>query len=160
MRALGSLLRILALPLAAGFVGAGAFLDASGIEVQERNRGMMLVLSGLVVAAVTLALLVMLETSFRAVVRALAGTARRPTTAVVITIMVCGTVCILAAVALQWYRPTIPAGLGRGPLLPALTTVTVLLVGVSLLAVGVWSGIPSAVETAPPPPADLPPSGV
>jgi hypothetical protein len=97
----------------------------------------------------------------------------RPNTWVALGIIVCGTICMLAAVSLQWHAATSSASVttmlpvfemqgapkgpsttnaigmsmqARMPLMVTITTIALLIAGGGITAIGIWASIPPASQ--------------
>jgi hypothetical protein len=159
----------LAVAAAAGFLGANAFADAAGAPPIPPNHGefetFLRFLSGALVGLVTLALVQFLLSQAHAVAGLLGRTPHRPALPVAVVLVVCGTLCFLGALALEWHAVTytasasatliqgmhlngIPGGAGgislhvQPPFLTHVAALAVFLAGVALIALGTWASIP------------------
>jgi hypothetical protein len=160
-----------ALALAVGFLGANAFADAAGLPVPQdpsRDPGYVFlrVVCGIVVFVVTFVVLSVLFRELRALVHTLARTSLRPGLPIAMTCLICGTACVIAALAVQLYWMRNPAvGFGprpymsvQTPLMAHIITLMTFLLGAGLIAVGIWSSmgqapsIPAHANAAAPPP--------
>jgi hypothetical protein len=154
-----------ALALAVGFLGANAFADAAGFPTPrnpERDSGYVAlrVLCGVVVFVISFVVFVFVFRELRALVHTMARAPVRPAAPVALASLVCGTACVVAALAVQLYGMRNPViGFGPGPqlavqtpLMAHLVTLMAFLLGVALIAVGIWS---SMGRQSPPPPPTL-----
>jgi hypothetical protein len=152
-----------ALALAIGFLGANAFADAAGFPVPEnpnRDSGYVFlrVLCGVVVFFVSFVVLAFLLRELRGLVHVLARSPDRPSAPVALASLLCGTACVIAALLVQLYsarNPTVRIGPGaqvavQTPLMAHLVTVLAFLLGVGLIAIGIWSSM--GRRSTPPPP--------
>jgi hypothetical protein len=186
-----------AMAAAVGLLGANAFADAAGLtqsDPQHSSPGPMLgrVASGLVLFFLTYSLTRYLFRLGERLVSVLSTVRERPVLPITITLLVCGTLCVLGALGLSLYdgptsasvsTPTVNmAGVPNMPqmgnamrfsgtvslvgpsismLVRPLVTLLTLLLGIALLAVGVWGGlrppepalVPVIVPHVPEPPA-------
>jgi hypothetical protein len=100
-----------------GLLGASAFADAAGIDEDHREGGLR-VLCGFVLGFATIAVLAVAAHLGSLGVAALRQSSHRPSQAMAITLVICGAVCILTAMAFEWYivassqviRPTTGGG--------------------------------------------------
>jgi len=172
---------VLALALAIGIVGANAFADAAGFHDAaldhkgEPTPGMLLrVLCGFVLFLLSWMLLRFLFQLGTQIVWRLGQVRERPGLPIAITLLACGTLCVLGALLVVWYGNTggvnmspavnLPRNMPGADMLPRLdvslqTTGSLLrplavsaalLIGVVLLALGVWSSLVPAAATSPP----------
>jgi hypothetical protein len=176
--AIGQKLFLLACALLIGFVGgrgvaesAGAILPDDGVDRFDHRRdldGLWIFIATVVLAFFVVASLRFLILLGQRVAGLLARVETRPDKWITVTIIVCGVLCLLAAVALQWHhssvsasvsvplpqigQPGIPPGMmqggaisvrARSSLMTPITTIGVLLAGLAITAVGIWSGIPT-----------------
>jgi hypothetical protein len=144
----------LAVSLAVAVLGAERFALAAGMPAHDQQ----VALCGFVLGFLTLALLMSVVHFTRQVIVVLTRTSARPGPTVGLTLIVCGTVCILGALALQFYATARPGGgsaiigvpgagvtarvaaeASSASLLTLLATVAVFLAGAALVALGVWS---------------------
>jgi hypothetical protein len=95
---------LLALGGVVGMLGANAFADAAGIYADKEFDDVFLrIVCGIVLGFATIAA-VMLATHLGSLgVAALRGSSRRPSQAMAITLVICGAVCVLMAMAFEWY---------------------------------------------------------
>ena len=151
---------VFALALAAAVLGANAFADAAGFDPGNFSRRPELVfvrvLCGIVVFIVAVALI---GASVRAIawaVDALARTPARPGLPVTLTLIGCGTACVLAmlvveALAMRSAARAELMGMTDGtlgldvhtatPLAIHLATLAAFVAGATMLALGVWSSL-------------------
>jgi hypothetical protein len=140
------------LALALGLVGATSFSDAAGFSGlrDEDVRSFLLVLSGIVVFGLTLVLIRILIRLVQGAIGLLARTAGRPGFAVVLTLIISGTVCILASLAAEFYGirsiRIVASDMGgsvsaQAPLMLTVLAILAFLAGAALVAVGVWGSI-------------------
>lgn len=160
-------LLIVMVAIVVGILSANAFADAAGLpEVEADARSddkvlpvLLRVLSGVVVALMTAALLPFLISLGRQVVGVLGQTATRPGTWVAIALVLCGTLCLLGTLVFELVildsAPRVQTvvnsrnGLTSGhitlhlrtPLLAQLLAIATFLAGVALIALGIWSSI-------------------
>ena len=143
-----------ALALAVGFLGANAFADAAGFPVpRDANRDSgyvaLRVLCGFVVFAVAWVVLSVAFRELHALARGLAASPTRPALPVAMACLICGTTCVIAALLVQLYglrHPAVAVGPGFGasvrtPLMAHIVTLAAFLLGVALIAVGIWSSM-------------------
>jgi hypothetical protein len=101
------------------------------------------------------------------VISLLTGVQTRPGTWITVALLACGMACLIGAVALQWYASYVSASIsmqlpqvqlpgagkgaantgaisvhGRSSVMVAVTTVALLLSGLAIIAVAIWSSIP------------------
>ena len=170
---------VLALALATGIVGANAFADAAGFSeasaLSEGNpRGILLrVLCGFVLFLLSWTLLRFLFQIGTQIVWRLGEIRERPGLPVTITLLACGTLCVLGALLVAWYgnagsvnmSPTmnVPGNMPganmvprldlsmrtTGSLIRPLAECAALVIGVVLQVLGVWSSLaPSPANIA------------
>ena len=157
-----------ALALALGFLGANAFADAAGFPRPRENYHdegyvALRVLCGVVVFVVSWVVFAFAFRELVALTNAMARATVRPSPAIALASMVCGTACVIAALLVQLYgqrNPVLSVGPGPQvavgtPLMAHLVTVMAFLLGAGLIAVGIWSSMARPVQaTQPlPPPA-------
>ena len=165
--AIGQMLFFLACALLVGFVGGRSVAESAGVIENGRDSEQWLVFSQVLLALFTFASLRFLFLLGRRMVAVLAGVQTRPSREVAVVIVLCGVLCLLAAVVLQWHEsstsasvsasvPTIQvpgmpnvvtnAGVfairARTSLTAPITTLGVLLAGLVIIGIGVWSSIP------------------
>jgi hypothetical protein len=167
-----------ALAIAVGLVGANAFADAAGFPQYDMRESVgpffARALAGLVLFFLTFTLVKYLFSLGARLVSLFGATGERPTLPVTMTILVCGTLCVLGALGLSLLdarssaniatptislpgAPNMPqmgdmrisgslnvGGSSISALVRPLVTLLTLLVGAALLAVGVWSGLKPA----------------
>jgi hypothetical protein len=162
--------------LAAGFLGANAFADAAGLpHVSSGERHLsdsdigaifLRILCGLVVGVLVLALIPFVVNQCREVAAVLGRTSERPGPAVAITLVICGTLCLLGSLALAWHAaslaqapsiqvqapgmPGFPGSVSgsasvqvstQPPLLTQVLALLTFLAGSALISLGIWSSI-------------------
>ena len=162
----GHALLAAALAVAVGFLGANAFADAAGFPAPEdsnRDAGYVAlrVLCGVVVFAVAFVVLAFVFREVRALAHSLARSPVRPAPPVALACVICGTACVLVALAVQVYamrNPTVVAGPGfralvQTPIMVHLVTLMAFVLGAGLIGVGVWSSMAPRVTTPPTPPS-------
>jgi hypothetical protein len=98
----------LALGLVVGFLGANSFADAAGFPQVGDGHVFLRVVCGIVIGLATLAFVQFLMRQVPLVVGVLARSPQRPVTAVSITLLVCGTLCVLGTLALEWHMASTP----------------------------------------------------
>jgi hypothetical protein len=166
-----------AVALALGVLGAKRFAVAAGVNSHYDEP---IVACGVVLGLLVLALLIALVHFGRQVVAVLARSQSRPGPTVGLVLIICGTVCLLAALGTQLYESgrtvsgsttlSVPAAGGSARvdvqasdsfLLTPVITAAVLLAGAALVALGLWSSSsPRTVPYSPPPAGhDSPPPG-
>lgn len=167
--AIGQMLFFVACALLIGFMGGRSVAEAAGANPHANEvESDVLVFS----AQVLLGLFVFASLRFlfllgRRMVAVLADVQTRPSREVAVVIVFCGVLCLLAAVALQWHEsstsasvsasvpsievPGMPKGItnagvvafrARPSLTEPVTTISVLLAGLVIIGIGVWSSIP------------------
>jgi hypothetical protein len=169
---------LIACALLIAFVGgrgvaesAGAiFLENGGDRFDHRHDldGLWIFISSVLLAFFVIASFRFLLLLAQRIVNVLAGVETRPDKWITATLIVCGVLCLLAAVALQWHhssvsasismplpqigQPGMPQGImqaggisvrARTSLMAPITTIGVFLAGLAITAVGIWSGIPT-----------------
>jgi hypothetical protein len=165
-------LLIFMLSIVVGILSANAFADAAGlpqVEPDARSDDKVLpvllrILSGVVVALMTAALLPFLIALGRQVVGVLGQTTTRPGPWVAIALVICGTLCLLGTLVFELVildsAPRVQSvinarnGLTSGritlhlrtPLLVQLLALCTFLAGVALIALGIWSSIQPAAK--------------
>jgi len=138
--------------VALAFLGAGPFSDAAGFSLVEHSdeRTILLVMSGAVVFGLGLVFIRTLIRLIQTMTGLLARTAGRPSFGAVLTLIISGTVCILASLATEFYgvRSVRITSSGTGgvvsvqvPFMLTVLAVLTFLAGVALVAVGVWGSI-------------------
>jgi len=138
--------------LALALLGARPFADAAGFsEAQEWDvRAWLLVLSTLVIFALVLILIRFLVGLSHSVIGVLGRTTNRPSFAVVLTLIISGAVCILAALLAEFYsvrsiRITASEMGARvsayAPFTLTMLAILAFLAGVALVAIGIWGSI-------------------
>ena len=160
------------LALAVGCLGANPFADTAGWPAVQPGQHpgdaiAFRVLGGFLVGLVALALLRLLVQQSQAVTDALSRTTTKPGQVLAVTLVVCGTLCLLGTLVLEWYLVSSPvslaqaasiSGLGGGaaqvvlsvqaPLLGHLAAMATFLAGMAQIALGVWSSIHPGVPQA------------
>jgi hypothetical protein len=145
----------LALSLAVGVLGAERFALAAGVRSPRDEH---IFACGVVLGLLTMALLLFLAHLTRQVVALLVQSPVRPGRNVGLALIICGTVCVLSALAMQLYESgrdvsgsttigfpqssgsaRVTAQLSESSLLTPVITVAVLLAGAALVALGIWS---------------------
>jgi hypothetical protein len=160
-------LLIIMLSIVVGILSANAFADAAGLpQVEPDARSddkvvpvLLRILSGVVVALMTAALLPFLISLGRQVVAVLGQTATRPGPWVAIALVICGTLCVLGTLVFELVildsAPRVQTvissrnGLSSGhitlhlrtPLLLQFLALCTFLAGVVLIALGIWSSM-------------------
>ena len=158
---------IASLALVVAFLGANPFADAVGIPREDVHRTstpiILRFVCGLVVLYATFSVLRFLVGHVRAAVRGLVGSEARPDRGLTLAILICGTLCVLAALYVQIYASAHPNGGRVGPTMSfnaggpggslnmeahpegslALNLLSVLtfLAGAGLLAFGIWGSL-------------------
>jgi hypothetical protein len=165
---------VLALALAIAIVGASTFAEAAGFRDTAWGRDPVLPLCGFVLFFLFCMLLrFVFQLGFQIVSR-LGKTPERPGFPITITLLACGTLCVLGALAVVWHGNTgglnmspsmnMPHNMPGAEMVPRLelsmqttgslsrplVVCAALLIGVALLAIGVWSSL------APAPPSIAP----
>ena len=143
-----------ALAVAVGFLGANAFADAAGFPIpRDPNRDAgyvaLRVVCGLVVFAVAWVVFSFAFRELHALAHGLARSQTRPAPPIAMTCLICGTACVIAALLVQLYglrHPAVTVGPGFGasvhtPLMAHIVTLAAFLLGVALIAVGIWSSM-------------------
>jgi hypothetical protein len=106
-------LALLAVALACGILGANPFADAAGLPVPGDRPGdiavFFRVICGFVLFLVVLFGLPALSRAVGGVAGRLAEVRARPPLPVAITLIVCGTICVLGAVVLTLSNPSVPS---------------------------------------------------
>ena len=157
---------ILSLALAIAVLSSGTFLEASGLVEQFRaNERQYLdyyyparVVCGIVIFLVTVFLFHALGLLARIIIGKLDEAASKPPLPVAVLLIICGTLCCLASLAIEaWaiygqgsaaleFGPA-RAQIGGPSVMGHLLAVFVFIVGVSLIAIGVWSSIGRSMPT-------------
>lgn len=151
--------------VAAAFLGAGRFADEVGFPpVVEINRDagavMLRILSGILVGLFSLILGLFLARQAGVTARSLQRHGGQLTTGVSITLLVCGTACLIASLLVPLYflrsGGTVEMRVGAngamesvsnpGPLLADLLAVLVFIAGATLAGIGVWGSLRPASE--------------
>ena len=168
---------VLALALAIAILGAKAFFDAAGFGGLLGTGGPIgppIILCGCVVFLLSWMLLRFLFRLGTQIVCRLGQVRERPGLPIAITLLACGTLCVLGALLVVWYGNTGGVNMSpavnwprnmpgadmlprldmsmqtSGSLLRPLAVCAALLIGVALLALGVWSSLPPAAATSAP----------
>jgi hypothetical protein len=169
---------LLACALLIGFVGGRGVAEAAGVVLLEDGGdrfdrrhdldGLWIFLSSVLLACFVIASFRFLLLLGQRIVNVLAGVETRPDKWITVTLIVCGVLCLLAAVALQWHHSSVSASVSaslpqvgqpgmppvlmqggaisvraRTSLMAPITTIGTLLAGLAITAVGIWSGIPT-----------------
>lgn len=164
---------VLVLAVAIGILGANAFADAAGFyKEHEPATGV----CGVVLFFLSWMVLRFLFQLGTQIVWRLGQIRERPSMPVTITLLACGTLCVLGALLLVWQGGTgslnmspamnLPSNMPGGNMVPQfdmsmrisgsllrpLAVCAALVIGVALLALGVWSSLapPAATNDAPP----------
>ncbi len=159
-----------ALALVIAIVGANPFADAAGFYESRWDRDPVRPLCGIVLFVLSWMLLRFLFQLGTQIVWQLGRIRERPGLPITITFLACGTLCVLGSLLLAWHGGTsgldmspsmnLPSNMpGRnmvpqidvsmsmrttGSLMRPLAVSAALLIGVALLALGVWSSLPPA----------------
>jgi hypothetical protein len=157
-RALGQRLLPLGCALLIGFVGgrsvaerAGALssmMSPRGFESVYVSDSNFVAFAMILLAFFVYAFIRFLLQLGQRVVTLLAQIQTRPPVWLTVAILGSGVLCLLAAVILQWHAASTSARLQdlsikvETPLMVSITTIGVLLAGLVLLAIGIWSSIP------------------
>jgi hypothetical protein len=165
---------VLAIALVIGIVGANALTDAAGFHGQ---REPMQFVCGIVLFFLTWMGLRFLFQLGTLIVLRLGQVRERPALPITITLLACGTLCVLGALLVVWHGDTgvlnmspavnLPGNMPgsdmvshldlsmrtTGSLIWPMTVCAALVIGVALLALGVWSSLA-------PPPANITPNNV
>lgn len=141
------------LAVAAGFVGATSFALAAGLDLSSEREGK-LAASGIIFGFLTLALLILLAQVIRSAVVLVSQSESRPGTPVAVTLIICGTLCLVAALGVAIWRTAgsaefrlNPGGRGGvtvvsgGSLTMSILAIGVFLAGFAMVALGIWSGV-------------------
>ena len=165
---------ILSLAVVVAFLGANPFADAVGFPREDDHRSGMpvtlRVVCGAVVFFATYSFLRVLVGHVRVVARGLGATGAKPDRGLSLASLICGTLCLLAALIVQVYAATHPSGVRMSPTMTlnggmpggslnmeahsevslSMTLVSVLtfLVGAGLLAFGAWGSLKQAPAPA------------
>ena len=157
----GNKLLVLAVSVAVALLGANAFADAAGFPVvrnanYDAGAVMLRILSGIVVFLLSLAVVSALLRAVRAGLGLLARTPERPAQVVGLTMIACGTACVVATLvtellALRWAtRTSMSVYMGEGvefnsgaPLSIHLAALAAFAAGAALVGIGVWSSLGS-----------------
>lgn len=161
---------VVSLAIVVAFLGANPFADAVGFPGRDYHDtpmpAFLRAVCGAVVFFATYSFLRFLVGHVRAVVRQLGATAAKPDRWLSLAGLICGTLCLLAALFVQVYAATHPVGVRVAPTMTfnggmpggsmnmeahsegslALTLVSVLtfLFGAGLLAFGIWGSLKHA----------------
>jgi hypothetical protein len=94
----------LALGLIVGLTGANSVADAAGISAQKPSEDMWLrILCGFVLGITTIALTIVASHFASLLIAALRQSSRRPSQTMALALLICGVVCLLMAIAFEWY---------------------------------------------------------
>lgn len=158
-----NVLLVLAMGVAAGCLGANPFADAVGMSpvsdaAREPGNVVLRMLCGLVVGFVAMVLTATALREGNAVSRALHRIDRRPPQAIAITLIICGTACLLGALAIPLFAIHTPGGVrivatSNGmaasadlPAVAQILAVLTFLAGAVLIALGIWSSTPAPAD--------------
>jgi hypothetical protein len=143
-----------------GFVGSSSLANAAGIA--ESDREVWVPIAGVLAGFLTLTMLTFGEVQLRNLITVLGRTKQRPAAALVIVFVCGGISCLIVAVLFQIFAGTgasVAAGSGEihtslsinSSLMVPVTTIALLLVGATLIGIGIWGSIPpgSQVPNAP-----------
>ncbi len=160
---------VLALALAIAILGANAFADAAGFYDHPWDKDPTRLLCGIVLFFLSWMLLRFLFQLGTQIVWRLGQIRERPGLPIAITLLACGTLCVLGALLLAWHGETgslnmspamnLPGNMPGGNMIPhfdvsmrtsgsllrPLAVCATLAIGVALLALGVWSSLTPAV---------------
>ncbi|HEY7116663.1 MAG TPA: hypothetical protein VH475_08760 [Tepidisphaeraceae bacterium] len=158
--------------LVAAFLCADPFATAVGFPVasyQTANHDpmpvLLRILTGLVIFGLVAAAAAPVTRAARGVMDVLARTQARPTVAVTLTLIICGTACLLGAMGIELYLVRHAAGSMsvsgpdvslsiQTPLFGQILVGLTFLFGVALVAIGIWASLDRAQVPPPlPPPA-------
>jgi hypothetical protein len=155
---------VVALAVVIGMLGANAFMDAAGFDASWHRDGWPF-LCGFVLFFLSFMLLRFLFQLGTQIVSRLGQMHERPGLPITITLLACGTLCVLGSLLLVWHgdsgslnmSPTmnLPGNLpganmatqfgmsvrNSGSLMRPLAVCAALVIGVALLALGVWSSL-------------------
>jgi hypothetical protein len=164
-------LLLFSLAIVAGILGSKPFANAAGFPDIETARGdseswayVLRILSGLIIALATFALVPILVNMGLQVVTLLGRTTARPKPMVAVTLIICGTLCLLGTLLFEWYalrsgtqvmsssfhmqNPGVDSGRiafsVQLPLFGQVLALFTFLAGVALIALGIWSSIQGA----------------
>jgi hypothetical protein len=148
--------------IAVGVLGANGFADAAGFPAvvsAERDAGYIVirVICGCIVAILTTAILASAQRLAQIIAGSLSHTRGRPVTAVVITMIAAGAVCLIAATVMPFHfihnAPTSISMSSEGassvsvgvsaPILSLIGMLIMIIVGALLVAVGIWGSLPA-----------------
>jgi len=138
--------------LALTLLAARPFADVAGFSQVENSdfRVPLFILSSVVVFGLVLVLVRTLIRLFQAAAELLGRTNSRPTLAVVLTLIIAGTVCVLAALVVEFYgvrsirisASSVGASVtANAPFMLTVLAILAFLAGIALAAVGVWGSI-------------------
>jgi len=97
------LLIVFFLSAAVGFLGAKPFAEATGIEASRGDETVLVIISGIVLGFATMAAIAVAKHAGAVLIALLRQANRRPEPKMAIACVVSGTVCILFALAFEWY---------------------------------------------------------
>lgn len=156
---------VLALAVAIGILGANAFANSAGFLQPNHEREPLVFLCGFVLFFLSLMLLRFLFQLGTQIVCRLGQIRERPRLPIAITLLACGTLCVLGSLLLVWHGDTgslnmspamnLPGNMPgvemvprfdmsmhiSGSLTRPLVVCAALVIGVVLLALGVWSSL-------------------
>ncbi len=96
---------LLALGLLVGVFGANSVAEAAGLisDRSHSDKTGMVVLSGIILGLATIAVVIVVGHFGALVIAAMRQSQRRPGQAMALTLVICGAVCLLVAMAFEWY---------------------------------------------------------
>jgi hypothetical protein len=147
-----------AVAIAVGILGANSFADAAGFPPivsgeQEPGHVMLRLVCAIVVGVLSAAVFATLLRLVRVLSIKLSETRGRPSTAVAITLIACGTVCLLGALAIPLYihhasaasisltMTNASVSLDQTSILSVLATIVTITAGAALTAIGIWGSL-------------------
>lgn len=156
---------VVAVAVAAAFLGAGRFADEVGFpQIIDSNRDtgaiFLRLLSGVIVGVFCLMLGLFLARQAAGLGERLRQTPGRLSTGVAITLLICGTLCLIASLLVPLYFGRTAAAMGMHvsvngnttiignapPLVSDLLAILIFLGGAALAWIGVWGSVRREVE--------------
>jgi hypothetical protein len=150
---------VLALALGIGFLGAKRFAFEAGFSSGSHSFEIVDFVAGIILFLVAAGVLKLLLSLVYGLFAALAQTVHRPPAWIGLTLILCGTACVLFSLLLQFLFPGGSARVSAGyygggfsvdagsPFTSTVLAYAALAVGVGMVALGVWSCIPATPPT-------------
>jgi hypothetical protein len=97
---------LFAFGLLVGLMGANAVADAAGLRAREQDDTVLRVLCGFILGLATIAVVIVGGHFGSLLIAGLRQSPRRPNQTMAMTLVICGAVCLLAALVFEWYVVT------------------------------------------------------